>query len=205
VGSHEATWQYRLPSLIGAILAVLGTLVIGRWLFDSQTGCSAAALLAASPLLAVEAMVATRMQVFWPPSWPRSVAWLAFTSRTVPGRGRFWPGSLIAVPGVVAAVRRRTEFGETFCLAWLLPAWLLFEIVPTKLPHYVLPTFPALALLIARAVLIGVPEIHSRMTRVSVGLWAELESCSRPCCSARPSVSKPCRVRSGVFLRSSLC
>jgi 4-amino-4-deoxy-L-arabinose transferase-like glycosyltransferase len=35
-------------------------------------------------------------------------------------------------------------------LAWVVPTWLLFEAVATKLPHYVLPTFPALMLLGAR-------------------------------------------------------
>ena len=39
-----------------------------------------------------------------------------------------------------------------FCLCWILPFWLVLELTPTKLPHYILPTFPALALLIAMAV-----------------------------------------------------
>jgi len=37
-----------------------------------------------------------------------------------------------------------------FLLAWIVPVWLLFEALPTKLPHYVLPAFPALMLLGAR-------------------------------------------------------
>jgi hypothetical protein len=37
-----------------------------------------------------------------------------------------------------------------FLLAWAVPTWLLFEAVQTKLPHYVLPAFPALMLLGAR-------------------------------------------------------
>src|SRR5262249_14147678 len=58
-GTRDAIWPSRLPSLVGAILAVLGTLAIGRRLFDSETGFVAAALLASSPVLAVEATVAT--------------------------------------------------------------------------------------------------------------------------------------------------
>ena len=27
--------------------------------------------------------------------------------------------------------------------AWVVPAWIAFELVPTKLPHYVLPLYPA--------------------------------------------------------------
>jgi 4-amino-4-deoxy-L-arabinose transferase-like glycosyltransferase len=32
-------------------------------------------------------------------------------------------------------------------LAWLVPGWVMFELIPTKLPHYVLPFLPALAVL----------------------------------------------------------
>ncbi len=34
-----------------------------------------------------------------------------------------------------------------FLLAWALPTLLFFELAPTKLPHYVLPAYPAIALL----------------------------------------------------------
>ncbi len=34
-------------------------------------------------------------------------------------------------------------------MAWLVPSWLVFELVITKLPHYVLPLYPAVAILIA--------------------------------------------------------
>jgi len=34
-----------------------------------------------------------------------------------------------------------------FCLAWLVRYWLLSELIPTKLPHYILPVLPALILL----------------------------------------------------------
>jgi len=83
----------------------------------------------------------------------------------------FWPGSLVAVPAILTAARRRSGSGERFCLAWLVPTWVLFEIVPTKLPHYVLPTCPALALLAARAVCIAAPELRSRAARLIAWLW----------------------------------
>lgn len=47
--------------------------------------------------------------------------------------------------------RRREEAGPRFALAWLVPGWLFFELAPTKLPHYVLPLFGALAILAAGA------------------------------------------------------
>ena len=36
-----------------------------------------------------------------------------------------------------------------FCLAWLIGYWLLAELIPTKLPHYILPVLPALILISA--------------------------------------------------------
>jgi len=61
----------------------------------------------------------------------------------------FWPGTLLLIPGLVVAWRRRTEPAIRFLLAWAAATWLLFEFVPTKLPHYVLPAYPALAALCA--------------------------------------------------------
>lgn len=64
----------------------------------------------------------------------------------------FWPGSFAAGLGIVRGVAQREQWAERFCLAWLIPTWVFFEVMPTKLPHYVLPAYPALALLVAAAV-----------------------------------------------------
>ncbi len=61
----------------------------------------------------------------------------------------FWPAVLFLAPGLGAAFRRHTEPGVRFLVAWAGPSWLMFELVPTKLPHYVLPLYPALAVLAA--------------------------------------------------------
>jgi 4-amino-4-deoxy-L-arabinose transferase-like glycosyltransferase len=45
----------------------------------------------------------------------------------------------------------RREPGAQYLLAWLLPSWIVFELVMTKLPHYVLPLYPAIAILVAGA------------------------------------------------------
>lgn len=65
----------------------------------------------------------------------------------------FWPGSLFAVLAVPFAWARRRTPEVRFLLAWIVPTWLLFEAVATKLPHYVLPTYPAIACLTAAAAL----------------------------------------------------
>jgi 4-amino-4-deoxy-L-arabinose transferase-like glycosyltransferase len=64
----------------------------------------------------------------------------------------FFPASILAglAAPAVWAVRREPAAG--FLLAWLLPSWIVFELIPTKLPHYVLPLYPAVAILIAAAV-----------------------------------------------------
>jgi len=59
----------------------------------------------------------------------------------------FWPGAPLAGMAAPAAWRARREPGAQFLLAWLIPSWIVFEAVLTKLPHYVLPLYPAIAIL----------------------------------------------------------
>lgn len=84
-----------------------------------------------------------------------------------------WPWSLLVPFAVVFGWRRRSQPVVRFCLAWLISTWVLFELVPTKLPHYTLPAFPALALLIALAV--QSESLHALMQtlwgRIYRGLW----------------------------------
>ena len=61
----------------------------------------------------------------------------------------FFPGSMLAGLATPAVWAARREPGAKFLLAWLVPSWLILELVVTKLPHYVLPLFPAIAILIA--------------------------------------------------------
>src|ERR1700688_56997 len=61
----------------------------------------------------------------------------------------FWPGSVLARLAAPRIWQARREPGARFLLAWLIPSWAVFEAVITKLPHYVLPLYPAIAILIA--------------------------------------------------------
>jgi len=63
-----------------------------------------------------------------------------------------FPMTLLLPAAAVAAWRHRAEPGVRFALAWLVPTWIVFEILPTKLPHYLLPAYGGLAWLAARAV-----------------------------------------------------
>ncbi len=281
-GAAAPIWAYRLPSILGALAAVLLVHGLGRRLFDPSTGFLAASLLAASFQLVFEAhnaktdalllaatvaaqaclaVIYVQARAHKPTDWPwalgfwaaigagilikgpitplvsgltaltlavadRNGRWLgrlrpligvplaavivapwvvavqratagAFLQQSVgndllpkliagdaghalpPGFHLaflmlgFFPGSLLVVPGLLRSWRERGQPVERFLLAWLLPAWLVFELVPNKLPHYVLPLYPALALLIARVAVVGHVERFRRLgARLSYLLWA---------------------------------
>ena len=253
---RERIWGYRMPSLLGALLAVLLTHAIGLRIASRRAALLAGAMLGGSVLLTVEAhmaktdaallaattaamLVLARAYLdpggvrpplaagFWLAMgagvlikgpitplvaglaagtlavWDRRAGWLRslrpgwgvplllaavlpwFVAIGLATHGQFFteamggdlgkklaggaeshwgpfglhlallplllfPGSALAFPGVVAAWRDRAEPASRFLLAWLVPAWLIFELVPTKLPHYPLPLYPALCLLGAR-------------------------------------------------------
>src|SRR5215472_13388557 len=64
----------------------------------------------------------------------------------------FFPGAILIGPAIPAIWRAREEAGAKFLLAWIVPSWIVLEIVVTKLPHYVLPLYPPIAILIAGVV-----------------------------------------------------
>ncbi|WP_157619134.1 ArnT family glycosyltransferase [Skermanella stibiiresistens] len=278
---HVGIWAYRLPSLVGAILAVLLTFRLGSRLFGETTGLLAAVILAGTVLLAVEARTAktdaallatvlgaqTALAEAWlrrharePLStgmvllfWcslgvgillkgpiillvtggtaaalvlaERRAGWLkplrpglglpvllmivapwlilitlkthgAFFAESVghdmmakiaggqeskgfpPGYYTllfpvtFWPWSLLAIPAVPWVWANRRDHAVVFCLAWVIPTWIVFEAVPTKLFHYVLPVYAALALLTARAALDGFGGTRRWLQLLAVALFA---------------------------------
>ena len=58
------------------------------------------------------------------------------------------PWTPVVIAAVVAAWRsRRTDGDARRLLIWLAAPWPLFELIATKLPHYVLPLFPPAAML----------------------------------------------------------
>jgi 4-amino-4-deoxy-L-arabinose transferase-like glycosyltransferase len=61
----------------------------------------------------------------------------------------FWPATLFLIPALASAIANRVEPAIRYLLAWSGAVWVMFELVPTKLPHYILPVWPALALLCA--------------------------------------------------------
>ncbi|HTJ64061.1 MAG TPA: glycosyltransferase family 39 protein [Alphaproteobacteria bacterium] len=284
---NNPVWTYRLPSLLGALGAVLVTLAIGRRWLGAEAGFIGAALLAATLLLGFEARQAKTDAVLlltvllammplaeaWVPDseyalalprrqwalfwvalgvgilikgpivvmvagltalvlavydrgtgwlmrlrpWPGVVItaaialpWLiaimvsshgAFLTQSLghdmaakltggqeshggpPGTYlalfpvTFWPSSLFALLALPWVWRNRGDRGVILALAWVVPSWIVFEAVPTKLPHYVLPLYPAIALLSGAALAdrLAQPAItdwRRLATRAAIGLWA---------------------------------
>ncbi|MBN2630873.1 MAG: phosphatase PAP2 family protein [Rhodobacteraceae bacterium] len=254
-GDQAPLWVYRLPSLIGAVLAVVLVAAIGLPLVGAGPALVAAVLFAATlviggeariaktdaallaSILATQAVLARLWTATRPPAawlayafwgalgvgvlikgpmallvpgftvlvlslWQRKALWMQPLARrgpivlalalvlpwviaiTIKTGGAFWAGSMGAdllpkmaagqegkgaPPGthalatvltlwpatavLILALPRlwhaRRDAATVFLLAWLIPSWLVFEAVPTKLLHYTLPMLPALALLAA--------------------------------------------------------
>lgn len=101
----------------------------------------------------------------------------------------FFPGSILTAIALTRSIKRALPSAPTrsarltgappsatlFLLAWIIPAWLVFEFVSTKLPHYTMPLYPAIALLTARALLASfrsrAPDADKRSSRIGFAVW----------------------------------
>jgi 4-amino-4-deoxy-L-arabinose transferase-like glycosyltransferase len=111
----------------------------------------------------------------------------------------FWPGVLYAGVGLWrgAALGLRGDVGtghgwsrarrwlrtlsparrpELFLLCLIVPTWIVMEVVSTKLPHYTMPVYPALALLAGRAVWSArtARVMRARWVAWAAGAWSLL-------------------------------
>ena len=269
-------WAYRIPSLIGVILAVVFTSMIAITLYDRRTGLLAGLLFASAPVVAAEATIAkadgvllativiaqfalvkilaahhgntkpTRAMpfLFWlaqgagilikGPIAPmvslltglgfaaqnRSInflramrpvlgvvllalivaPWATAIGMATEGRffaqalghdmagklsgaqehhagppgyhfilmwGLFWPAAALIPLGVFKLWRERHQWQAQLLFAWIIPSWIVFEIAATKLPHYVMPLYPALAIIAAHgaSVITSTNSIIEKRTR----------------------------------------
>lgn len=72
-----------------------------------------------------------------------------------------WPGSAVLAAALPTIWRRKRMATVIFTASWIIPVWLVFELTATKLVHYVLPAYPALAILTAWG-----------FTQIKAGPWA---------------------------------
>lgn len=92
--------------------------------------------------------------------------------------GTFFPWSLLIPTAIYVTWKQRHVPQTRFAIAAILGPWLLFEIWRTKLPHYVLPTYPFLAFLCADALVRCTRgqyiELKRKFSVIAVGVWAFL-------------------------------
>ena len=89
-----------------------------------------------------------------------------------------WPASVM-LPTAIAQLKAVLEHdAPRFLLAWIIPFWVVIEIIPTKLPHYPLPTLPAVALLMVwcadRAITLSPPMTGWRQKALIAGHYGLL-------------------------------
>lgn len=84
-----------------------------------------------------------------------------------------FPATLLLPAALSTGWHRRAEPAIRFLVCWLVPAWLIFELTPTKLVHYTLPTFGALALLAAAALTRPIGKV-SRFAGAGLAILAGL-------------------------------
>src|SRR5882724_207294 len=94
-----------------------------------------------------------------PPGYYLALFWLTF-----------WPAAPLAAIAAPAVWRERRAPAARFLIAWIVPSWIVFELVMTKLPHYVLPLYPAIAILIAREIEQRALSYNPHLTRTTV-MW----------------------------------
>ncbi len=90
--------------------------------------------------------------------------------------GTFFPWSLLLPTTAVLAWKHRHLPPVRFAIAAVLGPWILQEIIKTKLPHYVLAAYPALAFLTADALVRCVRGQYADLVKPAfiraAGVWA---------------------------------
>jgi 4-amino-4-deoxy-L-arabinose transferase-like glycosyltransferase len=132
---RRAAWLLALRPLAG----VIGLLVVVLPWFVAITIRSGGAFWAMSVGHDLIAKVAAAQEQHGaPPGTYLALVWLTF-----------FPASVPLALSIPALWRGRGLPGVAFAAAWLIPSWIVFEASPTKLMHYPLPLYPALAVAVA--------------------------------------------------------
>lgn len=85
-----------------------------------------------------------------------------------------WPATALFALAALAAWRGRRDPAIQFLIVWILPTWIVFEAVATKLMHYVLPVFPAIMILAALGARDAGDLLTSRGAKIAHGVFVAL-------------------------------
>lgn len=160
VSERQAAWVRPLlhwPAIMLAVLIALPWYVAITWISDGAFLAQAIGKDLAPKLTGgVEAHGA----------WPGYYTFLTLVMA--------FPASLFLWPSVLGWRQAWASPNVRFLLAWALPALLVFELIPTKLPHYVLPAYPALMLIAGAALSGAVVPLSEALRGRSAKIWAIL-------------------------------
>ncbi|MGH7177868.1 MAG: hypothetical protein ACREJC_10840, partial [Tepidisphaeraceae bacterium] len=81
----------------------------------------------------------------------------------------FFPWSIVLPGAILYGWKHRGDPINRFALCAIVGPWMMFEIVQTKLPHYLLPAFPWMALLTARMLIAWRRRYPRLLPRMTVG------------------------------------
>jgi 4-amino-4-deoxy-L-arabinose transferase-like glycosyltransferase len=141
VAGHRPDWRRFRPASGLALTAVL----VAPWLF-AISHVSDGAFFAEALGRDLGGKLVEGQESHWgPPGLYLLLVWLTL-----------WPWAAL-IPRAVPWLWRRREKWVVLLAGWVLPFWLVLELVPTKLPHYVLPLYPALAIALAAFVSVAAP------------------------------------------------
>jgi 4-amino-4-deoxy-L-arabinose transferase-like glycosyltransferase len=161
IADRDAAWLRALRPLAGSIAAVLA---IAPWLYAIERATEGRFLADSLGHDFLSKLLGAQESHGAPPFYYLVLTMLAF-----------WPGSLYLAPTLIRGWQRHEQPVVRFLLAWIVPAWVVMELIPTKLPHYVLPLYPALALLAAGVLAEGIGQgerVWARWARRAVeALW----------------------------------
>ncbi|MEM0988774.1 MAG: glycosyltransferase family 39 protein [Pseudomonadota bacterium] len=134
VGRVRPPWD-RLQPLRGVILTLV---LVAPWLIAIWI-ISDGAFFQESLGRDMGAKVVSGQEKHWgPPGLYAGIVWLTL-----------WPWAALIPMAAGWWWRHRKEMWLVLLAGWVLPFWLILEAVPTKLPHYVLPLYPALVIALA--------------------------------------------------------
>jgi 4-amino-4-deoxy-L-arabinose transferase-like glycosyltransferase len=133
LNARSLTWLRRLAPIPGAIWLAI---IIAPWIVGVGLGLAGAQ---------VEGFLPERLalqEVYEAP--PGTYAILFYPL--------FGPAGVFVVLAIPTLLDRINRPVILFSLAWIVPFWLAAELLPGKLPYYILPAFPAMALIGATAI-----------------------------------------------------
>jgi len=156
IADRSANWLMRLRPMVGVLWILL---LVLPW-FVAIMGRAGDSFLQESVGRDLLAKIFKGQETHGaPPGYYLALFWVTF-----------WPAAPLAAVATPAVWRHRREPPLRFLLAWVIPCWLVFELVVTKLPHYVLPLYPAIAILIAREIERRELSNNPHLTRFTV-MW----------------------------------